>query len=50
MSQMVRCGSEYFLTIIREISDQVKYETELKEAKLKAEESNKMKTVFSLKS
>lgn len=45
-SRLVNCGVEHFLTIIREITDQVKYEYNLHEAVKKAEESNRAKTVF----
>lgn len=45
-SRLVNCGVGHFLTIIREITDQVKYEHDLHEAIKKAEASNKAKTVF----
>ncbi len=45
-SRLVNCGLDHFLTIVREITEQVKYEHDLHEAVKKAEESNKAKTVF----
>lgn len=45
-SRIVKCGVDHFLTIIRDITDQVKFEHDLKEAIKKAEGSNKAKTVF----
>ena len=45
-SRLVNCGIGHFLTIIREITEQVKYEHDLHEAVKKSEESNKAKTVF----
>lgn len=45
-SRMVNCGVDHFLAIVRDITDQVKFEHDLHEAIKKAEESNKAKTVF----
>ncbi|MBK7267304.1 MAG: PAS domain-containing sensor histidine kinase [Ignavibacteriales bacterium] len=45
-SRLVNCGIGHFLTIIREITEQVKYEHDLHDAVKKAEESNRAKTVF----
>ncbi|MBK7868483.1 MAG: PAS domain S-box protein [Ignavibacteriales bacterium] len=45
-SRIVNCGVDHFLTIIRDITDQVKFEHDLQEAIKKAEASNKAKTVF----